>query len=45
MSVVVVCGGRDFQDRDVVHAVMDAFDTKDKIGIVIHGACGISAMR
>jgi YspA, cpYpsA-related SLOG family len=35
---VIVCGGRDFRDRDAVFNALDRADNKRRIGLVIQGA-------
>jgi hypothetical protein len=35
---VIVCGGRDYADRDRVFAALDKFDAKHKIMLLVHGA-------
>jgi hypothetical protein len=37
--VVIVCGGRDYQDRDRVFAAMDLAHAHAPITLVVHGAC------
>lgn len=38
---VLVTGGRDFLDRDQVHAWLDACHKRNKITHVIHGGCNL----
>ena len=40
---VLVCGGRDHQDRDRVFATLDEMHSQRCITEVIHGACGWDA--
>lgn len=35
---VLVCGGRNFADRALLHRVLDSLHDKQRIGVVIHGA-------
>lgn len=37
--VVIVCGGRDFHDRELVYRTLDAVNPL----LVVHGACGVDA--
>lgn len=34
---IIVCGGRDYFDRERVHAALDAAHAKSPIGILVHG--------
>jgi hypothetical protein len=34
---VLVCGGRDYLDKDRVFATLDEIDAGDKIGLLVHG--------
>lgn len=41
MTRVLVCGGRDFEDEDLVHRVLDRYDDEQNtIRLVIHGNGG-----
>lgn len=42
---VIVCGGRDYQDRDRVFEALDRLHKKRGITCVIHGACKTGADR
>lgn len=35
---VLVCGGRDYADRDALFAAMDRLDRRRPVSVVIHGA-------
>lgn len=37
---VLVCGGREFKDRNALFGALDAFDAKYPITTVIHGTAG-----
>ena len=39
--IVLVTGGRDFTDRDLVFRALDAIHLETPIGLVVHGACGL----
>lgn len=39
MIKLLVCGGRDFADRDFVFACLDRVDRKHTVGLLAHGAC------
>lgn len=39
----LVCGGRDYRDRDHVFRTLDALHARHVISLVIHGACGWDA--
>lgn len=36
---IVVTGGRDYNDREFVFAVLDSLHIKDEITLLAHGAC------
>jgi len=36
---VIVCGGRDYQDRDRVFAALDLAHARRRIALLVHGAC------
>lgn len=38
MKYVLVCGGRDYFDKDRLYAVLDRVHAKIKIDLIIHGA-------
>ncbi len=42
---VIVCGGRDYQDREAVFIALDKLHAKNGITCVIHGACKTGADR
>lgn len=37
--VIIVCGGRDYQDRDRVFAALDLAHGRRPITLLVHGAC------
>lgn len=42
---VLVCGGRDYQDRDFVFDALDRLHARMGVEVVIHGACPTGADR
>jgi hypothetical protein len=38
-NVMIVCGGRDYKDRDRVFAALDKAHTHKPITLLVHGAC------
>lgn len=36
---LIVCGGRDYADRVRLFSVLDAIHRRNKIAVIIHGAC------
>ena len=36
---ILVCGGREYDDRDFVYRILDAVHRKQPISEIIHGAC------
>ena len=38
-KVVIVCGGRDYPDRARVFAALDLAHAKQRITLIVHGAC------
>lgn len=38
MRKVLVCGGRDYQNRDILFRFLDAANADRPIGLIIHGA-------
>lgn len=40
MEVVLVCGGRDYKDREHVRRVLTKFHEEIGIGLLVHGAAG-----
>ncbi len=37
-KVVIVCGGRDYDDKEAVFAALDKLHKKSRIGLLIHGS-------
>lgn len=43
MSTIVVCGGRDFNDRGLVYRALDIIRVELKVDRIAHGACGVDS--
>lgn len=44
-NTVLGCGGRDFDDRELVFATLDAIHAARAITQIVHGACGVDRSK
>lgn len=43
--VIIVCGGRDYEDRERVFHALDMLHAREPITLIVHGACRRSGER
>ncbi len=45
MRTILVCGGREYADRDAVFAALDSVHAQAPIDLILHGACCVRGRK